>query len=426
MPASSPWSVSRFVAHVRDILATEPDFQDLWLEGEVTNYTRSSAGHQYFSLKDSESTVNCVLFRRAWRSVVIANGDQVALQGSVDYYAPRGQLQIICNVVVPQGLGELQLRFEALRARLEEEGLFVPDRKRALPAFPRRIGVVTSPTGAVLQDIRTCLERRYPLAELILAPTAVQGPEAVRGVLRGLRDLQAEGVDVIIVARGGGSLEELQAFNEEPVARAIFASSIPVISAIGHETDVTIADLVADLRAPTPTAAAELAAPDRADLRRRTAHVLATAEARLTSQLRQLHHETGRQEVQLRQHLPPFHDLRRRTDDAVATLQRQVGWQVEGLRKATESQSAMLQRLDPLATLARGYAIVTDTTTGDVITTTAAGRRARTVSIAVQDGEFQAGGNGSTTPSRQGRGGRSPSLFQGTLDGLDPREQRSA
>src|SRR4030042_1265687 len=258
------YSVTEGAAYLKELLETPPHLADLWISGEISNLSRSPAGHVYFSLKDETAQLRCVFFRRPNMGAPLQQGMQIVAHGRVSLYEVRGDLQFYVDFVQPEGVGVLHAQFERLKAQLEEEGLFDEARKRPLPRFPRRIGVVTSPVGAVFHDICNILGRRWPLAEVVLAPTAVQGAEAGPGVVCALAALNdEESIELIIVARGGGSLEELWAFNEEPVARAIYGSRGPRVSAIGHETDYTIADFVADLRAPTPSAAAEPVAPHR-------------------------------------------------------------------------------------------------------------------------------------------------------------------
>ena len=236
---------------------------NLWVEGEISNLSRSTRGHVYFTLKEGAYALRCVMFQRQYRGAPLDNGAQVLAHGNVTFYEQRGDIQLVVDFVQPAGVGAKQAEFERLREKLAAEGLFAEERKRQLPAFPSCIGVVTSPSGAVFHDILRVISRRWPLAEIVLAPTPVQGVRAAIGVTEAIRQLnERPGTDVIIVARGGGSIEELWAFNEEIVARAIFASTVPVVSAVGHETDYTIADFVADVRAPTPSAAAEIVGPD--------------------------------------------------------------------------------------------------------------------------------------------------------------------
>ncbi|MFE8071444.1 exodeoxyribonuclease VII large subunit [Marinobacteraceae bacterium S3BR75-40.1] len=256
-------SVSELNRQVRHLL--EVSFLQVYVEGELSNFARPSSGHWYFALKDSKAQVKCAMFRNRNQSVrtLPKEGDQVLLRAKVSLYESRGDFQLIVESIEPAGLGALQRAFDALKARLESEGLFAVERKRPIPALPRRIGVVTSPTGAAIHDILTVLKRRFPAIPVTLYPTPVQGQEASAAIARAIESANRHNqCDVLIVGRGGGSLEDLWPFNEEVVARAIAASQIPVVSAVGHEVDVTIADFVADQRAPTPSAAAEKVVPD--------------------------------------------------------------------------------------------------------------------------------------------------------------------
>jgi exodeoxyribonuclease VII large subunit len=281
-PRATPrvYSVSEVTRAVRTVI--EEGVGVVWVEGEVSNHRRQSSGHQYFTLKDANSQLPCVLFARPgmWRKdVPLSDGMHVQVRGAMTVYEARGQYQMNVQLVQAGGAGLLQAKFEALKCKLEAEGLFDPARKRALPAFPRTLGVVTSPTGAALRDMLNVLARRAPWLRVIVSPARVQGDGAAQEVAAAIEALTCfeeyglEPVDVIVIARGGGSVEDLWAFNEEVVARAIAASAIPVVSAVGHEIDFTIADFVADLRAPTPSAAAELVAPDTADLLQRLAQM---------------------------------------------------------------------------------------------------------------------------------------------------------
>src|SRR6478736_5757434 len=263
-PAPSPqprrvFTVTELTVRVRDLL--EQEFFEVWVEGELSNCRVWNTGHLYFTLKDGSSQVRAVIFRSALRYLKFkpADGLRVVARGRVSVYEPKGEYQLVCEHLEPQGLGALQLAFDQLKKRLQDEGLFDAARKRPLPLLPRKIGIVTSLDGAAIRDIIKVLRRRYANAHLIIRPARVQGEGAALEIARGLRSLsRMPGVDVVIVGRGGGSIEDLWAFNEEIVARAIAKCPIPVISAVGHETDVTIADFVADLRAPTPSAAAEI------------------------------------------------------------------------------------------------------------------------------------------------------------------------
>jgi exodeoxyribonuclease VII large subunit len=264
-------SVSELTRYLRELLESDPALGDVWVQGEVSNFSRPASGHIYFTLKDQGAALRCVMWRTAAARLVYQprDGDAVQVHGYVSLYEAGGQYQLYADLFRPAGEGALYQEFMRLKARLEAEGLFADERKRPLPVWPSRIGIVTSPTGAALRDMLKTISRRYPLVEVILAPTAVQGDDAPLGIVAALQALNqlAPPPDVILLARGGGSIEDLWAFNDEGVARAIIASQIPVVCGVGHETDFTIADFVADLRAPTPTAAAELATPDQFELR---------------------------------------------------------------------------------------------------------------------------------------------------------------
>jgi len=266
------YSVADITAEVREHL--EDRFHGIWVEGEISNLRKPASGHQYFTLKDAFAQLSCVLFKgaAAKNPVAIADGMQVRAFGNVSVYEARGQYQLIAQTVQPKGYGDLQAKFDALKRKLEAEGLFDPERKKTLPAFPRTIGIVTSSTGAAIRDILNVLRRRAPWVRVLVQPVRVQGEGAAEEIAEGIRELdRAEGFprpDLVMVARGGGSLEDLWAFNEEVVARAIAACELPVLSGVGHEIDFTIADFVADRREPTPSAAAENATPDGATLHR--------------------------------------------------------------------------------------------------------------------------------------------------------------
>ena len=268
MPLFSPkipaaWAVSDLTRYLRELLESDERLQDIWVTGEVSNFSRPASGHVYFTIKDSSASLRCVMWRNAVlrQSFIPRDGEAIDVHGSISIYEAGGQYQLYADLFRQAGEGALYAEFLRRKALLEAEGLFAPERKRPIPARPKRIGIVTSPTGAALQDMLNTLRRRYPLVEVVLAPTPVQGDEAPLSIIKALQDVvRLADPDVIILARGGGSIEDLWAFNDEKLARAIAASPAPVITGVGHETDFTIADFVADLRAPTPTAAAELLA----------------------------------------------------------------------------------------------------------------------------------------------------------------------
>src|SRR2546425_6495810 len=270
---SKVFTVAELTRAIRGTLETK--FGAVWVQGEISNYKLHPSGHQYFTLKDQRAQIACVIWRDSMAPLrqPLADGAQVQVYGTVTVFEARGQYQLNVQILQPRGVGLLQAKFEALKRKLEAEGLFAPERKRPLPKFPRRIGIVTSPTGAAIRDMLNVLRRRAPWLQILINPVRVQGTGAAQEIAVAIRELsrpnEAFGpVDLIVVTRGGGSIEDLWEFNEEIVSRAIFHSAVPIVSAIGHEIDFTICDFVADLRAPTPSAAAELIVPDIVDLRR--------------------------------------------------------------------------------------------------------------------------------------------------------------
>ena len=416
----------------------EEAFSSVWVEGEISNLRRYPSGHTYFTLKDAGAQLSAVLFRGAAQALPFRpeDGLKVLARGTISLYAPRGAFQIIVDALEPAGLGALQLAFEQLKARLLAEGLFDPARKRPLPFLPRRIGIVASPQGAALRDILKVLARRFANIGVVLAPSRVQGEGASFEIVEAIRSLnRLGGVDVMILARGGGSLEDLWAFNEERVARAIAASGVPVISAVGHEVDVTIADLVADLRAPTPSAAAEMVTRSKEELVERIAALglrLASAERLVVSGGRQDLEKAGaaRAGEALRARM---RDLALRVDDltgrlhdsldrrttaarhALAILRERmtpgrlaerlrgrratfeglgrlllasIGAELQRARGAQAAYAERLQALSPLAVLARGYAVCRTGGTGVILKDSAAVRTGDAVSVTLHRGSL--------------------------------------
>ncbi len=335
----------------------------VWVVGELSNLHRARSGHLYFTLKDEVGQLRAALFRSAARRLAFEpeDGLEVLVYGELSVYEPRGDLQLIVRQLEPRGLGALQLAFEQLRARLAAEGLFDPDRKRPLPARPSRIGVVTSPTGAAIRDVLEVTGRRYPAASILIAPTRVQGIGAEQEIADAIDRLAAQsGLDLILLVRGGGSLEDLQAFNSEVVARAIARAAVPLVCGVGHEVDVTIADLVADARAATPSAAAELAVPDAADLRRHLARdwrrLLLAVRALFERRTQHLARE--RDALQM---LAPAARLavgRARLAAAIRALVRAGSAPAERGRARLAELAGRLDSLSPLGVLDRGYALV--------------------------------------------------------------------
>jgi len=404
------WSVAQLTRQIRQVL--EGSLGALAVEGEISNFRGATSGHLYFNLKDRDAQIRCVMFRAAAQSLrfQVEDGLQVIVRGKVTVYEQRGEYQLQVALLEPKGAGALQLAFEQLKKKLEAEGLFAPERKRALPFLPRGIGIVTSPQGAAVRDMITVIGRRFPGMPILIAPAVVQGEQAGREVAQAIAALnrlaKREKIDVIIVGRGGGSVEDLWAFNEEVVARAIFASKLPIISAVGHETDFTIADFVADLRAPTPSAAAELAVPNRRDLlvtvrqwRRRLFGRLDTVLNWRLEQWESLRARLGSPETRLQQAGQRVDDLRERLGQGLhvhrrhlaqryakarelllgfrpdrliplhrreaRTLSRRLGpalrRHVARLRERAQGAMQRLDSVSPLAVLGRGYGIVQDT-----------------------------------------------------------------
>src|SRR6266700_2715719 len=383
-------TVSELTRNIRGALETK--FGALWVQGEVSNYKLHPSGHQYFTLKDSRAQIACVIFRNTMPPLrtTLADGAQVQVYGSVTVFEARGQYQLSVQILQPRGLGLLQAKFEALKRKLEAEGLFDSARKRALPKFPRRIGIVTSPSGAAIRDILNVLRRRAPWLQILVNPVRVQGTGAAAGIAVAIRELARSNVnwapvDLIVVTRGGGTIEDLWEFNEEIVARAVFHSKIPIVSAVGHEIDFTICDFVADLRAPTPSAAAELIVSDIIDLQRqidgcarglgrqllnwvrdalqRLDHARETLQRGLVHKLdgykrgllhitRALQARSPGRELMMRRNR--FADLHRR-------LVASPGRLLENARHRFRHIEGILRVLGPDATLRRGYSITRDT-----------------------------------------------------------------
>lgn len=391
-PQSRP--VGEIARHIRTQLKADPQLNDVWIEGEVRSFNRSGAGHYYFDLADAKADVAlaCVFFRRENRGMPVQQGDQVLVHGSADLYLARGSLQIIVDDLRPIGEGVLQAEFERLFRNLGEQGLFNPERKRPLPTYPRRIGVVTSPSGAVWHDIQQVLVRRWPLTSLLLSPCLTQGAGAAESIAEAIQRLNLltdDEPDVIIVARGGGSPEDLWAYNEEPVARAIFGSDIPVISAVGHETDVSIADHVADRRAPTPSAAAEIAVPDRAEEAARVAGLRQAADRQIDNRILELSQRGLLNRERLERSAPHPPTMRVELNRRSRELDRAIERQLALLRAAQSAASSRLSALNPRATLERGYTIVSDAD-GQVVASASTLNPDQDITIQFTDGRVAA------------------------------------
>jgi exodeoxyribonuclease VII large subunit len=433
-------TVAELTRSIRTLL--EARFAMVWVQGEISNYKKHPSGHQYFTLKDQRAAISCVIFRNTFPPFPkpLSDGMQVQVYGQITVFEARGQYQLSVQIVQPRGFGLLQAKFEALKRKLEAEGLFDPARKRALPKFPRRIGIVTSASGAAIRDILNILRRRAPGVEVLISPVRVQGVGAAAEIAAALRELSAPNeswkpLDALVLARGGGSIEDLWEFNEEIVARAIFHSAIPVVSAVGHEIDFTIADFVADLRAPTPSAAAELIVPDVHDLERRTRELqlciekcwrnfLGRVRSRLSivsqkALLRELSQRLRDAEQQLdllKVSLRRTVEHRRTTEQTRLTnarlalkarnparellarkqklqeIRRRLGESVKqrltNARERWERTAGILRILGPEATLDRGYSITRDEN-GNLIGSINVVRPKMKIRTRVSDGEFE-------------------------------------
>ncbi len=390
-----PFTISQLTSYIRDLFDQDELLQDVWVQGEISNFTRASSGHLYFTLKDERSELRGVMWRHtaAWLSFEPQHGDAVLAHGTVTVYEPRGQYQLICDALQVAGAGDLNRQFELLKAKLDAEGLFDPARKRPLPAFPHRIGIVTSPTTAAFQDVQNVLRRRYPLAELILSPTLVQGKEAPPQIVAALQRLnERDDIDVILLVRGGGSLEDLWCFNDEAVVRAVAASRIPVVTGVGHEIDFTLVDFAADRRAPTPSAAAELITPDALTLRTATRD-LAARLARLMIALLQERRAAVRGQMRLLERMSPLVRIRndrQRVDDLLARATLRLQHSLHRHRDRLAAQTRALENANPQTLLRRGYALLTRTDDGVRVTSAHQAPEHTSLEIALHDGRLTA------------------------------------
>lgn len=385
-------TVAQLNTIARDLLENSKELNNVWVSGEVSNLTKHSSGHYYFTLKDDKSEIKCTFFRNARMraSLELEENLKILAFGSMGVYIPKGNYQFNVQGVKADGLGQLHLAYEALKKRLDGEGLFAAARKRALPKYPRCIGVVTSPTGAAIHDILNITARRFP-ADVLLAPALVQGEGAAASIVKGIAALNEAGVDVIIVGRGGGSLEDLWAFNEEAVARAIYASKAPVVSAVGHETDFTIADFVADLRAPTPSAAAELVLPNREDEARNLIGLLNRAQMGLKTPLDRMRRRLDRVEATLS--AKAMRRWMEQNEMQLDELDTRIGHSVQRLLETDAHRlntlKASLQGLNPLRVLDRGYSVL-QSADGKIISSIRLVSEGDVVRIVLKDGALDA------------------------------------
>src|SRR6266481_1260683 len=328
-------TVAELTRAIRGMLETK--FGAVWVQGEISNYKLHPSGHQYFTLKDQRAQIGCVIWRDTMAPLrqPLVDGAHVQAYGTVTVFEAQGKYKLRVEILQPRGLGLLQAKFEALKRKLEAEGLFAPERKRPLPKFPRRIGIVTSPTGAAIRDMLTVLRRRAPWLQVLLNPVRVQGTGAAQEIAVAIRELSVPNeafapLDLIVVTRGGGSIEDLWEFNEEIVARAIFHSALPIVSAVGHEIDFTICDFTADLRAPTPSAAAELIVPDVIDLQRQIDGCTRALSRQLLNRIR---------------------EAQQRLDHARETLQRCLAHKIEGCKRGLDHALRVMQARSPVREL---------------------------------------------------------------------------
>ena len=399
--------VGEVTRYLHDLLEEDYNLQDLWVRGEVTNYSQSSNGHCYFSLKDETAILRCVLFGGRGRDVpTLRNGMAALAHGRLSVYEARGEYQFYADAVEDAGVGALQREFEAMRSRLEAEGLFADERKRLLPVAPRVIGVVTSLAAAALRDILRTLSLRAPLLRVIIAPALVQGVGAAEQIANAIDALNAQGeAEVIIVARGGGSLEELWAFNEEAVARAIARSKIPIVTGVGHESDFTIADFVADARASTPTAAATIAAPDMAQWRAAIAEQELSLDEQIAWLVEQRQARLDQTIARLARQHPASQivDGQRRLEEKERALQRAMSHALLLRQERARAAALRLDTLSPLKTLGRGYAIVRQAGSNALISSARQAEQARRVRIQFADGAVVAVTGNIPAPNQESR-----------------------
>ncbi|MCE9644983.1 MAG: exodeoxyribonuclease VII large subunit [Chloroflexi bacterium] len=386
-------TVTQVTFHIRKQLEEDPTLQDVWVEGEISNLSRPASGHVYFTLKDRNASLRCVMWKAdaARLRVNLQDGMAVEAHGRITVYEPQGQYQLAANLIQPKGEGALYQEFLRLKSMLEAEGLFDPERKRPIPELPARIGIITSGTGAALRDMLNTLRRRLPLAQVLLATSPVQGVEAPPALVAALESLNKHKPDVILLARGGGSIEDLWAFNDERVVRAVVGSKAPVICGVGHETDFTLCDFAADLRAPTPTAAAELASQITVDdlrsqldtqlsrLASLTLELVARQKTGVSSLLSRLKYISPERRIQ--SDSQTLDELSRRAFSALSHHLRLQSGHVEGMSKRLAS-------LNPEGVLARGYAIITRKDDGAVVSRVSQAQGG--LKVRVSDGEFAA------------------------------------
>ncbi len=389
------WTIAEITRYLRELFESDEILQDVWVEGEISNLARPASGHIYFTIKDANAALKCVMWKSSAVRIPFTPRDGIAVEahGNISIYEVSGQYQLYVDTLRPAGEGDLYKEFLRLKAELENEGLFDLDLKRPIPQYPHVIGIVTSPSGAALRDILHTIQRRFPTVEVIIAPTTVQGADAPAGIISSLEKLnQLVQPDVILLARGGGSIEDLWAFNDEFVARAIRASYAPVITGIGHETDFTIADFVSDLRAPTPTASAELATPNRRDLIQ-DIHELSVrldqaAKTSLLGKIRDL--QEIDQWLMMRSPYQRIQSYRQRLDETIHRGDIAFQYRIRSDKLKLENFIQQLASLHPQSILSRGYAIVWRQDSGVQVTSARQVRISDLLTIQLSDGKIQA------------------------------------
>lgn len=396
MPVSNfqIFTVKEITLYIKHKLSSDEALLDIWVQGEISNFVHHTSGHYYFTLKDENSQLPCAMFRWANEGLKfkLEDGMKIIARGSIDVYTPQGRYNFIISEVHPKGVGELYLRFLQLKEKLAKEGLFDVRFKKPIPPFPNRVGIITSPTGAALQDIVNIMKRRFPCAEILLVPAIVQGEDAARDIVRSISLLnEFRDVDVAIVGRGGGSIEDLWPFNEEIVARAIFDSQVPIISAVGHESDFTISDFVADLRAATPSAAAELVVPNKNEVIRQINSFNDALSQNLITLLRmhKKHIEGIHAALRPRLLIDRITQYQQHADDLTSKLTMKMDHNLELYFGRFNALTEMLDAVSPLATLKRGYSITLKLPEEFAIDTVEKAKKGDEVKVILQDGEMK-------------------------------------
>ncbi|MCK8817522.1 exodeoxyribonuclease VII large subunit [Natroniella sulfidigena] len=388
----SIWSVSGITNYLKEVLTTDPNLNQLLVKGEISNFHAHSSGHMYFTLKDQDSQIKAVMFRGNNRKLDFEpeDGMSVIATGRVSIYSVRGEYQLYVSDLEPDGIGSLHIAFEQLKEKLEQEGLFKKEYKQSIPQIPAKVGVITSPTGAAIQDILSVIKRRFANLSVLIAPAKVQGKAAEDDLIAALELLNRTDVDVIIIGRGGGSLEDLWAFNKEKLARTIFNSETPVISAVGHETDFTIADFIADLRAPTPSAAAELVVSDAKEVKRYLNkledNLVQAMENKLNYLTEKLAYLKEREVFRLVKE--ELEEYQQRLDELELKLNRHITNKLTTKQEKIESIATQLNSLSPLNTLARGYSLTCKSDLKEEVSSVEQVEVGELLEVVLQDGKL--------------------------------------